>query len=130
MCKFALERIVEINGKFPFYKLVINGIAPFDEFEQTVTREKSYQHEMIIIQTRMQEISEGKLLPENKFQVLKSSKGTRKEYEIKTRHLRVYMIQHENVGKIFVCGGKKKDQRKSLRQFRSLITLYFHLKSR
>jgi putative component of toxin-antitoxin plasmid stabilization module len=47
-----------------------------------------------------------------------------KEYEIKTRNLRVYMIHEEKSGRIIVTGGKKTSQKKDIRHFRNLKASY------
>jgi hypothetical protein len=127
---FALERIPEIDGEILFYKLKVNNRVPFDEFEQTITHDKTYLKELRIIQARMQEISEGNLLPETKFRKLISFMGKCKGNEIKTRNLRVYLFHEERTGKIVVCGGKKKDQGKSLGQFRIIMRFYIQHKIR
>jgi len=62
----------------------------------------------------MQQVSELQLLPKNKFRELKGSKDNIKEYEIKTRNLRVYLFHEEHTGRIIVCGGKKHHRKKTL----------------
>jgi len=73
----------------------------------------------------MQQVSELQLLPKNKFRELKGSKDNIKEYEIKTRNLRVYLFHEEHTGRIIVCGGKKTSQEKDIKHFRNIKKQYF-----
>ena len=50
-------------------------------------------------------------------------RGFPREYEIKTRHLRVYAIEQEG-GKIIVIGGTKANQKKDQAKFRSIKEKY------
>ena len=49
-----------------------------------------------------------------------------KEYEIKTRHLRVYMFHEDKTGRIIVCGGKKTSQQKDIKRFRRIKKDFFN----
>jgi len=63
MRKFALKYIDEIVGKLKIYKLLVNENCEYDEFEKQINAEISYSSELVIIQTRLQEIADGRLLP-------------------------------------------------------------------
>ncbi len=67
----------------------------------------------------MQFIAENRTLPQTKFRELKGSKDGVKEYEFKSKHLRVYAIQQKG-GKIIVLCGFKNSQEKDIRRFRSM----------
>lgn len=123
MPKFAVEKINEIDGYVLFYALRVDNRCAFDEFCTQIRQEGTYSKELNTIQTRMQEISERKTLPVTKFRPLGN-----KEYEIKTKHLRVYLFQEEQTGKIIVCAGKKTTQRKDIKHFRLLKAAYLNSK--
>ena len=99
---FAIKRITFIDGPIPFYKMVVNGVCEFDEFESIIKNEGNYLKELIRIQTRMQELSEGKMLPINKFKPLSHSKDWFNEYEVKTKNLRVYLFHEPGTGRIII----------------------------
>ena len=63
-------------------------------------------------------------LPNTKLRNLTPDKELIKEYELKTKHLRVYFIHLEKTGKIILIGGYKKEQTKDIDQFRSLKKQY------
>ena len=126
MLKFALRHLGEIEGKLKIFKLLVNNNCEFDEFERKIANEVSYASELVTIQARLQEIADGKLLPKEKFRDITPKKELVKEYEIKTRHLRVYLFHQERTGRIIVCGGKKVTQNKDINHFRRIKNEYFN----
>jgi putative component of toxin-antitoxin plasmid stabilization module len=126
MNKFALIYIDEIAGRIKIFKLLVNNRCEFDEFEKQIETEGSYSSELVTIQTRLHEIADGKLLPKEKFRNITPKKELVKEYEIKTRHLRVYLVNEEKTGRVIVCGGKKTTQQKDLNHFRRIKKEYLN----
>ncbi len=126
MNKFALKQIEEIVGRLKIFKLLVNNRCEYDEFERQLETEGSFASELVTIQTRLQEIADGKLLPKEKFRNITPKKGLVKEYELKTRHLRVYLFHEENTGKVVVCGGKKTTQPKDINHFRRIKKEYLN----
>ena len=126
MIKFALHYLEEFTGRLKIFKLVVNERCEYDEFERQIETEGSYSSELVTIQTRLHEISDGKLLPKEKFRNITPKKELIKEYEIKTRHLRVYMFHEDKTGRIIVCGGKKTSQQKDIKRFRRIKKDFFN----
>lgn len=121
MSKFALERMDEIRGDQRFDKLVVDGVAQFDEFEKDVIGQYGAEFRSLLL--IMNQVSEGYSLPKTKFHPYnKGEKGVR-EYEFKTRNLRAYAIEQPG-GKIVVYGGTKARQRKDQNIFRKLKNEY------
>lgn len=58
-------------------------------------------------------------LPETKFHPYSDGKDGVREYEFKTKHLRVYAIEQKG-GKIVIIGGTKANQAKDQVEFRRL----------
>jgi putative component of toxin-antitoxin plasmid stabilization module len=125
MNKFALKQIEEIVGKLKIYKLLVNNQCEFDEFEKQIEREASFSSELLTIQARLHDIAGCKLLPKEKFRDITPKKESVKEYEIKTRHLRIYIFHEEKTGRVIVCGGKKPSQKKDIGHFRRIKSEYF-----
>ena len=121
MSKFALEKMELIGGKQIFNKLLVDGKAPFDCFTEEL--EEQYKSELGSIYYRMEAVANLQLLPKDKFRELKGGKGDVKEYEFKSKHLRVYAI-HQKDGKIVVMGGYKNSQDKDIVTFRALKKQY------
>ncbi len=124
MNRFALKYIDEIVGRIKIFKLLVNNCCEYDEFERQIETESSYRSELITIQARLQDVADGKLLPKEKFRNITPKKDLVKEYEIKTRHLRVYLFHEEKTGRIIVCGGKKITQAKDINHFRRIKKEY------
>ena len=97
-----------------------NDICLFDDFENQIISEATYTTELDRIQSIMEQVSELKSLPSNKFKNITRKKDVIKTYEIKTKNLRVYLFK-DDIGKIIVLGGKKTDQNKDITLFRTLI---------
>jgi putative component of toxin-antitoxin plasmid stabilization module len=126
MNKFALKHIDEIVGRLKIFKLLVNNRSEYDEFERQIEKEGTYISELVTIQARLQDIADGKLLPKEKFRNITTKKEFIKEYEIKTRHLRVYLFHEENTGRVIVCGGKKTTQQKDINHFRRIKKEYLN----
>jgi len=126
MSIFALEIIEAIKGKQEFVKLIVDGKCPFDEFENSL--ENLYKSELVGIYHYMQDVADLKSVPTNKFHFYdlnkkqKNKDGVR-EFEFKSKHLRVYGITKPN-GKIIITGGKKVNQDDDQNKFRKLKVQY------
>lgn len=125
MPKFALKRIEAVRGKQEFSKLVVDDKCPFDEFENSL--EIQYKSELAGIYNNMQNVADLKPLPDTKFHFYdkdkkKGKEGVR-EFEFKSKHLRVYGITKPN-GKIVITGGTKTKQKQDQNVFRKLKNQY------
>lgn len=121
MPKFALEIIEAIQGKQVFVKLIVDEICPFDDFENGL--QGQYKKELVGIYNNMQNISDLKLLPKEKFHYLDDGEHGVREFEFKSKHLRVYGITKPN-GKIIILGGTKANQKGDISEFRRIKLQY------
>lgn len=126
MSKFALEEILEIKGKIKFYYLIIDGVNGYKEFENSIESEGNYGSELNSIQAIMEQIANLQTLPPSKFKDITPKKENVKEYEIKTRHLRIYLFHDKGKGRIIVYGTKKrpKSQNRDIFKFRKIKNKY------
>ena len=67
----------------------------------------------------MEYLGNNKSLPKTKFRDVTPKGEKIKEYEFKSKHLRIYAIQ-KPMGKIIIPGGYKTNQAKDFIKFRSL----------
>lgn len=123
---FALQKIEAIKGKQEFDKLIVDGKCPFDEFEKGL--EKQYLSELVGIYHYMQDVADLKTLPPEKYHFYDHDKKNKnkdgvREFEFKSKHLRVYGITKHN-GKIVITGGTKAKQKVEQNKFRRLKNLY------
>jgi hypothetical protein len=69
-------------------------------------------------------VANNKLLPKTRFRdITLSKKEMIKEYEFKSRNLRVYAIKSPG-GKIILLGGYKSNQKKDIKKFRNIKAEY------
>jgi hypothetical protein len=123
---FALRKIEAIKGRQQFDKLVVDGKCPFDEFEANL--EEQYKAEMAGIYHYMQDVADLKPVSDDKYHFYDKDKKQRRkdgvrEFEFKSKHLRVYGITKPN-GKIIITGGTKARQKVEQGEFRRLKNLY------
>tara|TARA_R110002020_G_scaffold119634_3_gene272929 strand:- start:47 stop:439 length:393 start_codon:yes stop_codon:yes gene_type:complete len=118
MPKFALEKIESIKGKQSFFDLKVNGVGQFESFSEQI--EAIYRTELVTVNARMDLIANLNRLPKTKFRDITPKKESVKEYEIKTRNLRIYLIHIEKTGKVVVLAGYKNNQKSDFVSFRSL----------
>jgi len=129
MNTFALQKIEEIAGRLEVFKLTENGKCEYDDFERGIEAEGTYISELTTIQVRLHEMAELKSLPETKFRdITPSNKEKVKEYEVKTKHLRVYLIHDVPNGRVIICAGKKTSQKKDIKHFREVKKRYLENK--
>jgi len=119
MSKFALERIKTIEGNQIFEKLFIDNQCQFDDFEKEIFSNDKLNTELGKIYSYMEFVAKGESLPATKFKDITPKKGKVKEYEFKSKNLRVYAIKKEN-GKIIILGGFKNRQKRDIKKFRSI----------
>lgn len=118
---FALRKIESIKGKQEFDKLIVDDKCPFDEFEKNM--ETQYKSELAGIYHYMQDVADLKAVPRAKYHFYDDGKNGVREFEFKSKHLRVYGITKPN-GKIVITGGTKANQKDEGSEFRRLKRLY------
>jgi putative component of toxin-antitoxin plasmid stabilization module len=128
MNTFALQKIEEIVGRLEVFKLTVNGECEYDSFEKEIEAEGSYLSELTTIQVRLQEMAELKSLPDTKFKDITPEKEKVKEYEVKTKNLRVYLFHDVPNGRVIICAGKKTSQKKDIKHFREVKKRYLESK--
>ena len=125
MTEFTLKHIEEVKGKVAFYKLVKNDTCFYDEFEQNL--ESKYLSELYTIVAYMNKVANGETCPDTKFKWLKTKKNDPvKEFEFKSKNIRVFGISFKGTGKIIILGGYKNKYKKTLESFRSIKKHYLY----
>jgi hypothetical protein len=119
---FQVKEVV--SGKYKVSILFKDGVCEYDaQFEDF---KSDYRTELVQIESRIRnDLAEGQLLPKTKFRTIPNFYKGHKVYEIKTKRLRVYLIQDSNHGKIIAFMGKKSNQEKDYRKLKALMELYF-----
>ncbi|UPK69703.1 hypothetical protein [Chitinophaga filiformis] len=115
---FELRQIEAIKSRqHKFYDLSINGVFQLAEFESNL--ENKYQAELRTLLSIMDHCSNGGTLPKEKMRDITPRKQTVKEYEFKSKNLRIYAIQQPGSKVVIFCG-YKNSQDSDISQFRHL----------
>lgn len=126
MATFALRKVETIVAKQEVDELSIDGIGQLAAFESELTENHSrYLAELQMLLRYMEYIANGQTLSEAKFRDVTPQGESVKEYEFKSKHLRVYAIKKLN-SKIIVLGGLKTTQKSDFKRFRSLKAQYLN----
>ena len=119
MSNFAFRELEGIDGIQKFCKLVIDEECQFDIYEDEINKNKKLSSQLGALYQAMQWVADLRSLPDTKFKDITPNKETVKEFEFKSKDLRIYAIKIED-GKLILIGGYKNKQNKDLRQFRSI----------
>ena len=124
MATFVLKEIEAVKGKQKFFELFVDGESQFGDFCSELRSNKQYFSELLTILALMDRVAQLKMLPKSKFRDITPKKTSVKEYEFKTKHLRVYAFHMERTGKIVAYGGYKNTQSEDITRFRSFKNRY------
>ncbi len=126
MPTFALKKVEAIQAKQELDELIIDGIGQLTEFERLIEKtDTRYLTEFKTLLSYMDYAANGNSLPDTKFKDVTPDGTMHKEYEFKSKHLRIYAIKQPN-GKIIVLGGFKTTQKADFKRFRSLKEQYLN----
>ena len=126
MPRFLLKKIDLIEGKQAFFKLYKDEKCEFDEFCNEIEQEGRYLSELKTAFAYLEMVANLKMLPKEKMRDLTPKNELVKEYEIKTKHLRIYFIHQKQKGKIIILGGFKNMQPKDIERFRVIKKQYLN----
>jgi putative component of toxin-antitoxin plasmid stabilization module len=125
MNRFEIREISEVSGLNKIYKLLINGKCEFDEFIEQIKAEGTYSKELDQIQAHLEDLGNNNPIPHNKFKELhRDKKDNLKDFEIRTNHLRVYLIREKQRDKLIILAGKKTTQKSDIKRLRKLKKEY------
>lgn len=85
--------------------------------------EEAYKPELKTIYAYMDQVANLKSLPQTKFHFYDKAKGGYREFEFKSKHLRVYGIVIDE-GKLVILGGTKANQANDTTIFRRIKKEY------
>ena len=122
MCTFAVQLLesVRSDGKLRFYKLLKDGVAPFDLFYEKLCDDKKHKKDILQIFAMMDYMAEtNAILPKKKVNSIKDGDKVI-AIEFKKNDLRVYCLKQDpNV--FVITGGYKKDQDNDIKSLKKLL---------
>lgn len=123
MPTFTLRQINSITAKQKVFDLEVDGLRSIKSFKAGL--DKRYETEVVTLYAYLELVANNHSLPKTKFRDITPDGEAIKEFEIKSKHLRVYGITTDD-GKIIVYWGYKTDQDKDMVRFRSIKTQYLN----
>lgn len=121
MADYSLKHMDAIVGKQSFDMLVKDGVCIFEEFENNLN--PTYKKELGGIYATMDDVANLRTPPGTRYHPYNDAKSEVREYEFKSKHLRVYAIEKPG-GKIVIMGGTKANQPKDQSLFRKYKKQY------
>ncbi|GAB3993535.1 hypothetical protein GCM10028807_28990 [Spirosoma daeguense] len=126
MSTFTLKKVEAVRAKQELDELVVDGIGQLEAFERLLKEtDMRFLSEFKTLLSYMEYAANGNSLPDTKFKDVTATGALVKEYEFKSKHLRVYAIKKTN-GKIIILGGFKTNQKADFKRFRSLKEQYLN----
>ena len=122
MCTFAVQLLESVrnNGKLRFYKMLKDGVAPFDLFYEEVCGDKRHKKDMLKILAMMDYVAEtNAILPKEKVNSIKEGDKVI-GIEFKKNDLRVYCLK-QDPDVFVVMGGYKKNQDNDIKNLKKLL---------
>ena len=121
---FALKKIEAIVGKQKFFEIIIDSESQYKSFCDAIKNNSQYVSELRTILTNMDLVANLQSLPKTKFKDITPAKENVKEYEFKSKNLRVYAFHIKQTGKIVAYWGFKNSQKRDIVKFRSIKKQY------
>lgn len=123
MSYFAFKEISQFDC--PGNVLVLNrgGRCDFDEFYEEIEKSGNMKSDLYKFSAILQQVVSGVRLPEEKYRDITNNDSTVREYEIKTKYLRFYLVDAiiDQRAFLIVLGGRKTNQKKDIVKFKSYI---------
>jgi hypothetical protein len=121
MPTFAVEELPNPGARFPLYELLIDDERQLAAFVAAHAANPQYQSEIRTLQAYMLAYAQGMRMTDKKFKELKRDGADPiKDFEFRSKHLRVYLFQHPVSGRVVVGGGLKTEQDGDIARLRRL----------
>lgn len=129
---FSVQPIEQVGGKRLFYKLFKQGNCQFDNFIVQLAAEGAYTHDLDTLFNTLDQLAKLRPLRGNKHHPLGESYTHQahgvairvREWEIKTKQLRLYYIHLPPTDDVVIFFGKKNTQAADISQFQGLVKQY------
>jgi hypothetical protein len=132
MPRFALSKLDGLDAlphiRIPIYKLEVNGYCEYDAWRAKIQADGTYADELRTLDTLILSHAQMKPLAPSKYKELSRRKKSDavKDYEFRSRNLRIYLFKLPE-GKVIVLGGHndKKQQEQEIARMRGLKQNYY-----
>lgn len=125
MINFEVIHIKEFETKQKVNKLIRNGKCFVDEFWDEIKRDKNIGPELDELIATLEDVANCKMLPKNQYRKISLSRKLKySTYEVKSKHLRLYLFHESKTGQILLLGGKKVEQEKDIKKVEKIVKEY------
>lgn len=124
---FVFEKMDEIKGRIPFYKLKKHNYNQLDHFETALVNNPGYMKEYRKILSWMDLYSNGEIVGKTKFRKLDCGKGPYPLFEFKSKNLRVYGMGGP-FGELILLAGYKNRQNRDIERVRKIAKAVYQEK--
>jgi hypothetical protein len=125
MIIFEIQSLREFEGVMPVGKLLRNKKCLMDRMERAMERDSLIQREWPVLMALLHDMANRLCLPESRCRKLRirSCPGL-SVFELKSKHLRLYVLREDFTGLVLTMGGRKTEQKEDLRSLQLLIVEY------
>ncbi len=125
MTIFEIEYITEFGGIIPVGKLIRNKKNPMAKLEDSIQKDSLVKREWPALMASLHDMSNRLSLPESRCRKLRlrTCPGL-SVFELKSRHLRLYVMREDFTGIIMTLGGRKTEQKSDIQSLQKIILEY------
>jgi len=121
---FTIENVPEFGTHQKVNKLWRNGKCLVNQFIEEVNQDVNLAHELLELYATLEDVANVKRVPPNQYKKLHLGKLKYAAFELKSKHLRLYLIHESGTGQILIIGGKKGTQDQDIERLEKIIKEY------
>jgi len=131
MVIFEIEYLHEFDGLVPVGKLMRNKKHLIHKLERSVQTDSLLTREWPVLMALLSDMSNRLSLPETRCRKLRlrTCPGL-SSFELKSRHLRLYVMREDYTGIIMTIGGRKTEQKSDIKSLQKIILEYCQYRMR
>ena len=125
MTIFEIEYVTEFGGIIPVGKLIRNKKNLMAKLEDSIQKDSLVKREWPALMASLHDMSNRLSLPESRCRKLRlrTCPGL-SVFELKSRHLRLYVMREDFTGIIMTLGGRKTEQKSDIQSLQKIILEY------
>jgi hypothetical protein len=131
MVIFEIEYLHEFDGLVPVGKLMRNKKHLIHKLERSLQTDSLLTREWPVLMALLSAMSNRLSLPETRCRKLRlrTCPGL-SSFELKSRHLRLYVMREDYTGIIMTIGGRKTEQKSDIKSLQKIILEYCQYRMR
>ncbi len=131
MVIFDIEYLHEFGGFMPVGKLLRNKKCMMAKLENSIQKDSLLKHEWPVLMALLSDISNRLTLPVTRCRKLRlrTCPGL-SAFELKSKHLRLYVMREDYTGIIMTIGGRKTEQKSDIQSLQKIILEYCQYRMR